>query len=134
MSADPRARYLHQRVMTATPGQRVVMLYDRLALDLTRADDALGQTVPDVYSARQHVDHAMQIVAELAGSLRHENGGPADNLASIYNYLLGELTAVRGGATARLAGARDIVGTLRDAWATAVTSTMAPAAAGAWVG
>lgn len=134
MSADLRARYLNQRVMTATPGQRVVMLYDRLAVDLTRAADCLEAQPADSFGAAQHVDHAMQVVAELAGSLKPTAGGPADNLASLYGYLLRELSAVRSGQTVRLAGARGIVGTLRDAWTAAVASISSPAAAGAWVG
>lgn len=135
MSADMRARYLNQRVLTATPGQRVVMLYDRLSLDLTRAADIYATDPTDTYSAGQSIDHAMAIIAELAGSLRATPNSPADNLASIYTYLLRELTAVRGGAIARLAGAAKIVGSLRDAWATAVASTAAgPTAPGAWVG
>lgn len=132
---DMRARYLNERVMTATPGQRVVMLYDRLALDLTRAADIYATDPTDFYSAGQAIDHAMAIVAELAGSLRPTPNSPSDNLASIYGYLLKELSAVRGGASARLAGAAKIVGTLRKAWTEAVAST-APAsgAATAWVG
>lgn len=135
MSADMRARYLNQRVLTATPGQRVVMLYDRLSLDLTRAADIYATDPTDTFSAGQAVDHAMAIVAELAGSLRATPNSPADNLASIYTYLLRELTAVRGGAVTRLAGAAKIVSSLRDAWTTAVASTAAgTTAAGAWVG
>jgi flagellar secretion chaperone FliS len=135
MSTDMRARYLNQRVLTATPGQRVVMLYDRLSLDLTRAADIYATDPTDTFSAGQAVDHAMAIVAELAGSLRPTPDSPSDNLASIYTYLLRELTAVRGGAVTRLAGAAQIVSTLREAWVAAVASTATgSAASGAWVG
>lgn len=134
MSTDMRARYLNQRVLTATPGQRVVMLYDRLSLDLTRAADIYATDPTDTYSAGQAVDHAMAIIAELAGSLRPTPNSPSDNLASIYTYLLRELTAVRGGQATRLAGAQKIVGTLRAAWTEAVASTAATATADAWVG
>jgi flagellar protein FliS len=135
MSADMRARYLNQRVLTATPGQRVVMLYDRLALDLTRAADIYATDPTDTFSAGQSIDHAMAIVAELTGSLRPTPDSPSDNLASIYTYLLRELSAVRGGAVSRLAGAASIVSTLREAWVAAVASTAtASAAPGARVG
>lgn len=135
MNGDMRARYLNQRVMTATPAQRVVMLYDRLALDLTRAFDIYATDPTDTFSAGQAIDHAMAIVAELAGSLRQTPDSPADNLASIYNYLLRELASVRGGQTGRLDGVRKIVDTLRKAWTEAVASTAAPtASAGSWVG
>lgn len=130
MSADMRAKYLNQRVMTATPGQRVVMLYDRLYLDLQRASD-----IADPAEAGEHVSHAMQIIAELSGSLDINAGGPAENLSSIYGFLLGELSAVRSGQTEKLAGSIGIVGTLRDAWTQAVsTAPAATSTSGAWVG
>lgn len=130
MSADLRARYLSQRVMTATPGQRVVMLYDRLHLDLQRA-----AAVAEPAESGEHVSHAMEIVAELAGSLNQTAGGPAENLASIYGYLLTELSAIRSGASEKLAGAQRIVAALREAWTQAVSTLPTPAAAGgSWVG
>jgi flagellar protein FliS len=131
MTDDFRTRYLRDRVLTASPAQRVVMLYDRLSLDLTRAAD------PDGLAA---VDHAVQIVTELLASLDQGAGGPAENLAALYGYLIRELLAVRSGERERLTGAAEIVETLRSAW-TAVAAGAAPsaapatpAAAGAWVG
>lgn len=131
---EVRARYLRDRVMTATPAQRVVMLYDRLGLDLTRAADE-----PDEFSAGQHVSHAMEIVAELRSSLDITAGGPAENLAAIYAFLLRELVAVRTGQFGRLSPLHRVVADLRDAWAqagelVANSGAAAPAAAGSWVG
>jgi flagellar protein FliS len=115
MTSDLRARYLSDRVLTATPAQRVVMLYDRLHLDLARACGAA-----DPADRGSHLDHALQVIAELAGSLDVRAGGPAENLAALYGYLVGELVAVRGGQTGRLAGTQSIVETLRAAWTAAV--------------
>lgn len=129
---EVRQRYLRDRVLTATPAQRVVMLYDRLGLDLTQAEAAA-----DAIAAGAHISHAMQIVAELSTSLNVAAGGPAENLASIYSFLLRELVAARGGELDRLPAVRTIVTDLRDAWAKAteqVASTGTPLAAGAWVG
>jgi flagellar protein FliS len=131
-SEQARARYLRDRVMTATPAQRVVMLYDRLGLDLLRADGT-----DDVYEYGQHVSHGMEVLAELRASLDLAAGGPADNLAAIYGYLLGELVAARSGARARLAGAREVIASLREAWAQAgdlVASAPSAVTAGSWVG
>lgn len=124
MTSDLRARYLSDRVLTATPAQRVVMLYDRLHLDLIRAADAT-----DPADRGDHLDHALQVVAELAGSLDVRAGGPAENLATLYGYLIGELVAARGGQTDRLTGARSIVESLREAWAGAAATVLAPAKA-----
>lgn len=134
-SDEVRARYLRDRVLTATPAQRVVMLYDRLGLDLTLAEGATD----DTYLFGTHVGHALQVVVELQTSLDVTAGGPAANLAAIYGYLVSELIEIRGGAAERLTAVREIVTTLREAWAQAAaqvaTDTSAvPAAAGAWVG
>jgi flagellar secretion chaperone FliS len=131
---DARIRFLRDRVMTASPAQRVVMLFDRLALDLQRAVDA-----PDDLSAGAHIGHASTIVAELLGSLDQSAGGPAENLGALYTFLLTELTASRvGNDRARVAPLRAIVAGLRDAFAEAaatVAGTVAvSAAASAMVG
>jgi flagellar protein FliS len=131
---DMRARFLRDKVLTATPAQRVVMLYDRLILDLVMAK---GQDEPAAAGA--YLGHASQIVAELLGSLDVSAGGPAENLASIYPYLLGELTAVRMSFDVdRLVAVETLVTQLRDAWATIASETVPaaadrPHAAPAWV-
>ena len=73
-----RARYLRDKVLTASPAQRVVMLYDRLGLDLTLAQAGIAD---DPFAAGAHLSHAMQIVAELQSSLDVNAGGPAVNLS-----------------------------------------------------
>lgn len=130
-----RARYLRDQVMTASPAQRVVMLYDRLGLDLTLAQAGMAD---DPFAAGAHLSHAMQIVAELQSSLDISAGGPAINLSSIYGFVMNEIITIRGGDHARLPGIATIVATLRDAWAQAseqlANEPTAQAAAGAWVG
>lgn len=137
MSADElRTRYLRDKVMTASPAQRVVMIYDRLGLDLTRA--AAG-TADQIAETGAHLAHAMQIVTELQSSLDISAGGPADSLASIYGYLLRELITIRGGQLQRLPAVIEMVAGLRQAWAVAAEQVVREpaqlgAAAGAWVG
>lgn len=130
---DLRNRYLRDRVLTASPAQRVVMLYDRLTLDLARA---AGSEQP-----AEHVDHAVLVVTELLASLDVTAGGPSENLSAIYGYLVRELLAVRGGEPERLTGVAEIVENLAVAWReVAATSAAGPTmsgagqlAAGAWV-
>ncbi|MEU2348220.1 flagellar export chaperone FliS [Modestobacter sp. NPDC049651] len=110
-----RARYLGASVSTASPQQLLVMLYDRLALDLERAEAALVAGRRD--EAREPLLHAQEIVIELRGSLKVEiwDGGP--RLAALYGWLLGELiTANTKGDVRRVADCRRIVEPLRDAW------------------
>lgn|SRR5436305_4238441 len=130
---DVRARYLRDRVLTASPAQRVVMLYDRLLLDLR-----LAATAEDAFTTGSHVSHALQVLAELQGSLDQRHGGPAENLGAIYGYLIGRLLEAR--ISGDLDGLDDliaIIADLRSAWATAATpEATAPVAptATAWVG
>ncbi|MGI8666928.1 MAG: flagellar export chaperone FliS [Jatrophihabitans sp.] len=115
MPADAaRARYLADAVATATPAKRIVLLYDRLWLDIQRGQAALDCADP---AARDHLQHAQQIVAELLGSLDGSAWTGAADLASLYSYLLRELIAEavlpRPG---RLAGITRMVADLRSSW------------------
>jgi flagellar protein FliS len=107
-----RLRYLADAVSTATPAQRIVMLYDRLALDIERAASAETGT-----SAAPHVLHAQQIVAELMSSLDGSVWGGADSLSAIYGFLLRELGAcVTVPQPERLRAIGAIVADLRASW------------------
>ena len=131
-----RLRYLRERVLTASPAQRVAMLYDRLALDLTRAAERLDSTAGAAVldrDAAAAIDHAVQIVTELLTSLDAEAGGPAGNLAGLYGWLLRELLAVRTGDAHRLPAITGAVSSLRDAWAAAAEQLTAGASSGAAV-
>ena len=63
-----RAQYTNEAVLSATPAQLVTMLYDRLLLDLHRAEAA--QTGSDWEAAREQLLHAQAIVGELSSTLR----------------------------------------------------------------
>jgi flagellar protein FliS len=114
-AASLRARYLNASIATASPQQLLVMLYDRLALDLERAHDAL--VAGDREAAGEQLKHAQEIVLELRASLKIEiwDGGP--RLAALYNWLLTELIAANiKGDLRRVGDCRKIVEPLRDAW------------------
>ena len=115
MPADAaRARYLADAVATATPAKRIVLLYDRLWLDIQRGQAAQDCADP---AARDHLFHAQQIVAELLGSLDQTSWSGAADLASLYGYLLRELIAeVMQVQPGRLAGITRIVSDLRASW------------------
>ncbi|MEO6701894.1 MAG: flagellar export chaperone FliS [Jatrophihabitantaceae bacterium] len=115
MAADAaRARYLADAVATATPAKRIVLLYDRLWLDIQRGQAAQDCSDP---AAREHLYHAQQIVAELLGSLDQGSWSGAADLASLYSYLLRELIAeVLESRPGRLAGITRIVADLRSSW------------------
>ncbi|MGY1741592.1 MULTISPECIES: flagellar export chaperone FliS [unclassified Blastococcus] len=123
-TAALRARYLGDSVSTASPQQLLVMLYDRLALDLERAATAL--TDGDRAAANEQLKHAQDIVFELRASLQVDvwEGGP--RLASLYTWLLGELMqANTKGDLRRVGDCRRVVEPLRDAWRQAAASLAA---------
>jgi len=126
-AASLRARYLGDTVATASPQQLLVMLYDRLALDLERGEEALVEG--DRARAREQLLHAQEIVIELQGSLRVDvwEGGP--RLAALYGWVLGELIQANlKGDVRRVRDCRQVVEPLRDAWREAAASLAAKTA------
>jgi flagellar secretion chaperone FliS len=120
-AAALRARYMGDTVATASPQQLLVMLYDRLALDLERAETAVRKTDRD--EARAQLHHAQDIVFELRSSLRVDvwEGGP--RLAALYNWLITELVQANVKLDGnRIASCRQVVEPLRDAWRQAAAS------------
>ena len=116
MTASPaQLRYLADAVNTASPAQRLVMLYDRLLLDLRRGGQA--QQGGDLFEGAAQLRHGQQIVAELRSSLRTEQWSGAGNLASLYGFLLTELIELAATVDQqRLDSVSEIVVGLRDSW------------------
>ena len=85
MMTNARAAYMDASVATASPARLLVMLCERLVLDVTRGLDA--QRAGQIEEAHRQLLHAQDIVLELRSSLKVEEweGGPA--LASIYDFL-----------------------------------------------
>ena len=120
-TASLRSRYLGDSVATASPQRILVMLYDRLVLDLERAEAALD--TGDRTEAAAQIQHAQDIVFELRESLQVDawEGGP--RLAALYNWLIGELVQANVKLdTNRISSCRQVVEPLRDAWRQAALS------------
>jgi len=126
-TASLRARYLGNSITTASPQQLLVMLYDRLALDLERAHTALE--AGDKAGADPHLKHAQDVVMELRASLKVDVWEGAPRLAALYTWLLTELIAANvKGDLRRVGDCRRIVEPLRNAWREAAASLAAPPA------
>ena len=128
-ASAPRARnaYLAATITTASPQQLLIMLCDRLALDVERAADALRNGNPS--QAHQPMLHAQEIVAELSSTLNVDLWEGARGLASLYDYLHHEL--VRANIAKDLVGTEFCLGlitTLRDTWREAAGSLLAETA------
>jgi flagellar protein FliS len=112
---DVRNRYLADAVATAGPAKLLTMLYDRLLLDLDRAEAA--QRSGDRVEATQQLAHAQEIVAEFIANLNAGAWDGGDRLLSIYTFLLSELIgASLAGDADRTAACRGVVAPLADAW------------------
>ena len=68
MTNDPRSTYLDVGLSTAPPERLLLLLWDRLLVDLDVADDALHQG--DLHAASERLIHAQDIVFELRSTLR----------------------------------------------------------------
>lgn len=118
--ASARRRYVTDAVSTVNPHQLVVMLYDRLLLDITRAGDALQTRNYEVVN--EQLTHAQDIVLELQGSLNPDvwSGGPG--LMQLYTWLMSELVGANVAKDpARVEACRAVVEPLAQAWRAAAT-------------
>jgi flagellar protein FliS len=119
------ARYREMEVMSATPGQLVVLLYDHLLVSLRRARMAIE--AGEIERRLELLDRSRAVVGELLSTLDFEQGGDlANRLRSLYAFLYCELLdqSTRPD-TARLDRLTRIVDELRDAWATVAAQSVA---------
>ncbi|WP_432396829.1 flagellar export chaperone FliS [Pseudarthrobacter sp. L19] len=82
--SSQRNQYLADSVLSAPPARLLTMLYDRLLLDLGRAETA--QQTANWPVASENLVHAQAIITELSSSLNTEAWDGADGLLGIYNY------------------------------------------------
>jgi flagellar protein FliS len=116
-TANPSAAYRQQSVLTATPGQLVVMLYDGALRFLLQASTLMADG--DRHGADAKLGRAEAIVDELHTSLDKERGGEiASRLEGIYVFckrLLLEARLERD--RAKVEKVAELLSELREAWA-----------------
>jgi flagellar protein FliS len=114
-SSALRDRYLADSINTASPGRLLVMLYDRLVIDLVQGEEALRAGDRD--QAADKITHAQEIILELRTTLDLDAWSGAPGLAGLYGFLLTELIGANVGRDAnRVAACRALIEPLRDAW------------------
>lgn len=110
-----RNRYVSDSVATAPPSRLLVMLYDRLVLDLMIAGQSLEQG--DRPTASGRIQHAQEIIMELRATLDTSawSGGPG--LAALYSFLITELVQANvTGDRSKVESVQSLAEQLRDAW------------------
>ncbi|GIE90330.1 flagellar export chaperone FliS [Actinoplanes regularis] len=119
-----RNRYLQDSVNTASPAKLLVMLYDKMILDLVQGEEALRGGDREV--ANYKLNHAQEIVLELRTTLNVDAWDGAPRLANLYGFILTELIGANiSQSPERVAGCRELLEPLRDAWREAASATAA---------
>ena len=85
MKPNARAAYMDASIATASPARLLVMLFDRLVLDVQRGLEA--QRRGDHEETHRQLTHAQDILLELATSLRPEEFRGGYDLAALYSFL-----------------------------------------------
>jgi flagellar protein FliS len=110
-----RNQYQRDAILSATPARLVTMLYDRLLLDLNRAEAA--QQALQWSVASENLLHAQAIVTELTSSLNVEVWDGGEGLKAIYTYTLtAMINANIHRDSARIRECIDLLEPLRQAW------------------
>jgi flagellar protein FliS len=114
-SPQLRNRYLQDSVNTASPGRLLVMLYDRLVMDLIQGEEALRSD--DRNLSAERLTHAQEILLELRTTLNVDAWSGAPGLASLYSFLITELIQANIKRDAdKVVACRALIEPLRDAW------------------
>jgi len=101
---------------TASPARLLVMVYDRLLLDLDRAAACIADNRPP----HEHLMHAQDIVMELLSTLDTSIWAGGRTLSGLYSYLHRQLIEANISRDFGLvAECREIIEPLRDAWSQA---------------
>ncbi len=123
MTTTARDTYLGGMTSTASPARLLIMLYDRLVLDLQRAVE-LGD-LGEFLGAGRQLMHAQEIVLELQFSLKIDAWDGAAQLSGIYSWLHSEM--VRANVQRDVAATRGclaLVEPLADAWREAALAAL----------
>jgi flagellar protein FliS len=114
---NPSTAYRQQSVLTATPGQLVVMLYDGCLRFLHQAAHALR--AGEAGEADRRLRRAEAIIDELLTTLDKDGGGVvASRLEGIYVFSKRHLIEARiEGDPAMIEKVGELLGELREAWA-----------------
>jgi len=115
--AKQAARYREAEVLSASPAQLVVIVYEHLLVNLRRA--RLLAAEKDIAARSDSLERARAALTELFVTLNHEKGGDiAARLAGLYTFMLGELSVLGvKPSTERLDAIIGLVSELHEAFA-----------------
>ena len=109
-----RRRFLEEQVSLATPAERLMMIWERLMLNLDQAHEAMGAGEHE--RANTELLSAQQILVILSGTLDQSWDGAA-NLGALYRFCWEKLVAANvRWDKGQLEEATDILAQLYEAW------------------
>ncbi len=112
-------KYVANQVLTASPVELVLMLFDEAIRSLKKADTAFALDTPARFELiNKHLTHTQDVIRELLYSLNMEKGGEvAKNLDRLYAFMLVHLTQSNVQKNPQPAAeVREMLTTLREAW------------------
>lgn len=124
MNTQARAAYLGNSISTASRERLLIMLFERLALDVQRAVER--QEVGDHLAAGPHLLHAQDIILELRSSLKQGIWDGSEQLAAIYSWL--HLELIKANTSRDVNVTRDcqkIIDPLVETWREAAVASVA---------
>jgi flagellar protein FliS len=125
-----KERYLREAVITASPATRLVMLFDRLSMDLRLADEGFERN--DLKAVSDGLCNAQSILLALRGTLRTDLWAGARDLSQLYIALYRELVdANLHKDRSRLGPVIAVIEDLAQAWRRAAEQEAASTTAGA---
>jgi flagellar protein FliS len=120
-----RSQYNRDAILSASPVRLLTMLYDRLLLDLERAEAAHGRQDWEV--ASENLLHAQAILAELASSLKTDVWDGGETLLALYTYVSNALIAANVQRdVSRIRESISLLEPLRQGWHEAAGSLGTP--------
>jgi len=111
--------YQQMNVMTASPMELIIMLYDECIRSLAKADQAFTISGPErIEAINNSLLHAQDIITELAVSLDIEKGGEiAGNLQRLYDFMVNHLSQANiAKDRMMILAVRKMMIELREAW------------------
>jgi flagellar secretion chaperone FliS len=116
---NPASAYQSQAVQTANGPHLLLMLCDRMSVDIARAEVALEES--DNKAANEHLQHAQKIVRMLRNALQPDVFTGGQQLLSVYVFLENHL--IEANLQKDLAAVREcaaLVQPIHEAWTRAV--------------
>jgi len=126
MKNNARNAYVGASVGTASPERLLVMLCERLVLDLQRGREA--QLAGRREDANTQLLHAQDIVLELRSSLNHDAWAGAARLDALYGWMHAQLITANTRADVKITEhVLSLAMQLADTWRQAAMATQKPA-------